>query len=213
MARPLDPADAPAQASSQEVGEAIRPEITDEDLLDRFRREPNGPAGRQAAGELLARYRGRVYTWCYRVVGDHERALDLAQEVLVKAWRALPRFAGRSRFSSWLFSIARNECLTAIRPKSLRVDPNADPLVLLIEHDDPPALMMNREEEQAMEALVRDHLSPVEQEAIWLRCFERLPVPEVTRLLGLTHASGARSVLQSAREKLRAALDQRRSAP
>jgi DNA-directed RNA polymerase specialized sigma24 family protein len=62
-----------------------------------------------------------------------------------------------------------------------------------------------------MEALLREHLSPVEQEAIWLRCFERLPVGDVTRMLGLTHASGARSVLQSARGKLRAALERRRA--
>jgi len=185
----------------------------DEILLARFREAPDSAAGRRAAGELLARYRGRVYTWCYRVVGDHERALDLAQEVLLKAWRALPGFGGRSRFSSWLFAIARNESLTAVRPRSLREDPHVDPVELLVEHDDPPALLATREEETAMEGLLRDHLSPLEQEAIWLRCFERLPVPEVTRLLGLTHSSGARSVLQSAREKLRAALERRRAAP
>jgi RNA polymerase sigma factor (sigma-70 family) len=187
-------------------------DVVDDRLLARFRADPSGEEGRRAAGELLARYRGRVYAWCYRVVGDHDRSLDLAQDVLLKAWRALPTFGGRSRFSSWLFSIARNECLTAVRPRSMRVDPHVDPVELLIEHDDPPALMVTREEEAAMEALVREHLSPVEQEAIWLRCFERLPVPEVTRLLGLTHASGARSVLQSAREKLRTALERRRSA-
>jgi RNA polymerase sigma-70 factor (ECF subfamily) len=185
-------------------------ETPDDELLARFRRDPEGSEGRRAAGELLARYRGRVYAWCYRVVGDHDRALDLSQDVLLKAWRSLAAFAGRSRFSSWLFSIARNECLTAVRPKSMRADPHADPLELLIEHEDPPAWLASREEEAAMEALLRDHLSPVEQEAIWLRCFERLPVPEVTRLLGLTHASGARSVLQSAREKLRAALARRK---
>jgi RNA polymerase sigma-70 factor (ECF subfamily) len=188
-----------------------RDSVPDDELLARYRRDPQGERGRKAAGELLARYRGRVYTWCYRVVGDHDRALDLAQEVLLKAWRALPGFAGRSRFSSWLFSIARNECLTAVRPRSLRADPSVDPVELLIEHEDPPSRLITREEEAAMEALVRDHLSPVEQEAIWLRCFEGLPVPEVTRLLGLTHASGARSVLQSAREKLRAALARRRA--
>jgi RNA polymerase sigma-70 factor (ECF subfamily) len=186
-------------------------EATDEELLARFRRDPQGAGGRQAAGDLLARYRGRVYTWCYRIVGDHDRALDLAQDVLLKAWRALPGFAGRSKFSSWLFSIARNECLTAVRPKSLRVDPHVDPVELLVEHDDPPALLVTREEEDAMDALLRDTLSPLEQEAIWLRCFERLAVGDVTRILGLTHASGARSVLQSAREKLRAALARRRA--
>jgi len=184
-------------------------ELPDGELLIRYRRAPEEAQGRQAAGELLARYRSRVYTWCYRMVGEHERALDLAQDVMLKAWRALPGFGERSRFSSWLFAIARNECLTALRPRVMRVDPNVDPADLLVESEDPPALLATREEEVAMEALLRDHLNPVEQEAIWLRCFEGLPVPEVTRLLGLTHASGARSVLQSAREKLRAALARR----
>lgn len=188
-----------------------RDDVTDTELLARYRGAPESVEGRRAAGELLVRYRGRVYVWCHRMVRDHDRALDLAQDALLKAWRALPGFGGRSRFSSWLFSIARNECLTALRPKSLRADPHVDPLELLVETEDPPALLMSREEEDEMEALLRDHLSPLEQEAIWLRCFERLPVGEVTRLLGLTHASGARSVLQSAREKLRAALERRRN--
>jgi len=196
--------------SSHEMGRTPLGEDPDEALLAIYRRDPAGAEARHAAGDLLARYRGRVYTWCYRIVGHHERALDLAQDVLLKAWRALPGFGGRSRFSSWLFSITRNECLTAVRPKSLRADPRVDPVNVLIEHEDPPALLVNQEEERAMQALLRDHLSPLEQEAIWLRCFEGLPVPEVTRLLGLTHASGARSVLQSAREKLRTALARRK---
>jgi RNA polymerase sigma-70 factor (ECF subfamily) len=197
--------------SSHEMSGASRDTLPDDELLARFQRDASGAGGRQAAGELLGRYRGRVYTWCYRMVGNNDQALDLAQDVLVKAWRALPGFAGRSRFSSWLFSIARNECLTALRPKSLRQDPHVDPVELLVEHEDPPALHVTREEENAMDILLRETLSPLEQEAIWLRCFERLPVGEVTRLLGLTHASGARSVLQSARTKLRAALARRRS--
>jgi len=192
------------------MSQTSRDDVTDTELLARYRGAPESVEGRRAAGELLARYRGRVYVWCYRMVRDHERALDLAQDALLKAWRALPGFGERSRFSSWLFSIARNECLTALRPRSLRADPNVDPLELLVETEDPPALLMSREEEDEMEALLRDHLSPLEQDAIWLRCFEGLPVGEVTRLLGLTHASGARSVLQSAREKLRAALARRR---
>ena len=185
-------------------------EPPDDELLDRFHADPEGEAGRRAAGILLARYRGRVYAWAFRLVREHEEALDLAQVVLLKAWRGLARFDRRSRFASWLFALTRNECLTALRPKSLKRDPDADPEWFLVDDDDPGRVLEDAEEEAAMEALVRETLNPVEQQAVWLRCFERLPVDEVTRILGLSNLSGARSVLQSAREKLRRALAARR---
>jgi len=185
---------------------------SDEDLLAHYRTAPGSEPGRRAAGHLLARYRGRVYAWALRLVREHEDALDIAQAVQLKAWRALPNFDGRSRFSSWLFAMTRNECLTALRPRLLKRDERADPIDFLVDEDDPGRLLESAQEEAEMEALLREALSPVERQAIWLRCFERLPVEEVTRMLGLTHASGARSVLQSAREKLRRALASRKSA-
>jgi len=178
----------------------------DDDLLHRFRADPEGEAGRKAAGLLLARYRGRVYAWAVRLLREHDEALDVAQIVMLKAWRGLPGFGGRSGFGSWLFALTRNECLTALRPKALRRDPAADPEWFLVDDDDPGRLLEDAEEEAAMEALLRDTLNPVEQQAILLRCFERLSVGDVTRILGLSNVSGARSVLQSAREKLRRAL-------
>jgi RNA polymerase sigma-70 factor (ECF subfamily) len=183
----------------------------DDELLARYRRGPDSEDGRRAAGELLAQYRRRIYLWCFRMVRNHDEALDLAQVTLLKAWRALPTFGGRSRVSSWLFAIARNECLTALRPKSLRLDPDADPEWFLVDHDEPGVVFDSREEEAALDTLLRETLNPVEQEAIWLRCFEGLAVDDVTRVLGLANVSGARSVLQSAREKLRRALERRRA--
>ena len=184
-------------------------EPTDADLVARHRAAPDSPDGRRAAGLLLARYRGRVYAWAFRLLRQHEDALDVAQVVLFKAWRGLPGFDARSRFSSWLFALTRNECLTALRPRALKRDDSDDALDRLVDDDDPIRILEHSEEEEAMDALLRTTLSPLEHRAIWLRCFERLPVDEVTRILGLTHASGARSVLQSAREKLRRAFAQR----
>ena len=109
----------------------------DEALLERFRAAPESEAGRAAAGALLARYRGRVYLWCVRMLRNHDDALDLSQTILLKAWRGLPAMDDRSRFGSWLFTITRNECLTALRPKTMRADPSVDPEWLLVDHDDP----------------------------------------------------------------------------
>jgi RNA polymerase sigma-70 factor (ECF subfamily) len=181
-------------------------ETADEALLERFRRDTQGEAGRRAAGALLGRYRGRVYTWCLRMVKNHDDALDLSQTVLLKAWRALPAMDSRSRFASWLFTITRNECLTALRPRTLRADPSVDPAWVLVDHEDPLWRLETREQEETIETLMREVLTPTEQDALWLRCFEGIPVPDITRMLKLETASGARGVLQSAREKLRRAL-------
>lgn len=183
----------------------------DEELVLRHQADPEGPAGRAAAEELLGRYRARAYLWCHRLLRDHERALDVAQEALLDAWRGLARFERRSRFSSWLFTIVRNRCHTALRPRRLLWDEEVDPDEQPDPAGDAEAAWLARESGEALEKLLMDTLDPPEQDAIWLRCVERLPLPEITRRLDLRTASGARGLLQTARRKLRAAL-QRQSA-
>jgi RNA polymerase sigma-70 factor (ECF subfamily) len=67
---------------------------------------------REAFDRLVLRYQRDVYRLCYRYVNNHEDANDLAQEVFLKAWRAISRFRGESSFSTWLYRIAVNACLT-----------------------------------------------------------------------------------------------------
>ena len=183
--------------------------LTDEDLVRVVQSDPDGPRGRTAASELLGRYRVRTYAWCYRHVRDHELALDLAQDALLSAWKAIPRFVERARFSSWLFAIARNRCLTALRTKSLTRDEGIDPEQLLDDGPDPIEELARRDEEEAVMKAIREVLDPQEQEALWLRAVERVPVDEITRLMNLDGASGARGLLQTARRKLRAAMARR----
>jgi RNA polymerase sigma factor (sigma-70 family) len=70
----------------------------------------------------------------------------------------------------------------------------------------PDELLESKLDEENVLELIRNHLDPLEREALWLRCYEGLPVEEITRLLRIEASTGARSILQRARRKLRAAL-------
>ena len=162
-----------------------------------------------AAAELFGRYHGRVYAWCRRYRHDPEQALDLAQDVLLTAWRSLGTWEGKAPFGGWLFVVTHHACLRAARTKAPPGDDDAladlpDP------RPDPASDLEDRQERDALLDLVRTHLEPLEQRAVWLRYAEHMPVDEITRVLGLTAASGARGLLQTARRKLRAARDGRR---
>jgi RNA polymerase sigma-70 factor, ECF subfamily len=90
----------------------------------------------EAFGRLVEAYRGELHAHCYRMLGSVHDAEDALQEVMLRAWRGLPRFEGRSSLRSWLYTIATNTSLNLIekRPKRvLPVDygPAADP------HDGP----------------------------------------------------------------------------
>jgi RNA polymerase sigma-70 factor (ECF subfamily) len=81
---------------------------------------------------LIEPYRGELHAHCYRMLGSVHDAEDALQEALLRAWRGLPKFEGRSSVRSWLYTIATNTSLNAIekRPKRvLPVDyaPAADP--------------------------------------------------------------------------------------
>jgi RNA polymerase sigma-70 factor (ECF subfamily) len=180
---------------------------SDAELVDRAIAQAESEEGRAAASALLERYRERVYVWCRRYVRDHERACDLVQEVLLSAYRNLGTFSGRAQFSSWLFAIARNRCINEVHRVSLLLDEEMDPDQIAARDGDPAADLEQALDERALLALICEHLTPREQEAIWLRCVDRMPVETVTRVLGIEERSGARAVLQQARRKLRAALE------
>jgi RNA polymerase sigma-70 factor, ECF subfamily len=66
---------------------------------------------REAFDRLVERYQRDIYRLCYRYVNDPQDANDMAQEVFLKAYRAIDRFRGDSSFSTWLYRIAVNTCL------------------------------------------------------------------------------------------------------
>src|SRR4051812_22921814 len=81
-------------------------------------------AGDEAAfAQLVEPYRGELHAHCYRMLGSLHDAEDALQDALLRAWRGLPRFDGRSSLRSWLYRIATNTSLDAINKRPKRVLP------------------------------------------------------------------------------------------
>ena len=74
----------------------------------------------EAFRELVDPYRGELQLHCYRILGTVQEAEDLLQETLLAAWRGLERFDGRSSLRTWLYRIATNRCLNALRDRRRR---------------------------------------------------------------------------------------------
>lgn len=76
-------------------------------------------AGRaqEAFDRLVPAYRRRVFGLAYGMLRDRAAAEDLAQEVFVKLWQALPKYDGRAQLSTWIYAITRNAAVSALRAR------------------------------------------------------------------------------------------------
>ena len=78
-------------------------------------------AGDEAAfGELVQRHRRELHLHCYRMTGSFDEAEDLVQETFLRAWRKRDSFEGGPGFRAWLYRIATNACLDALRSSRRR---------------------------------------------------------------------------------------------
>jgi RNA polymerase sigma-70 factor (ECF subfamily) len=80
---------------------------------------------REAFGRLSERHFRELHVHCYRMVGSFDEAEDLVQEALLRAWRHRATFAGRSTVRAWLYRIATNVCIEALRKRPRRPAPTA----------------------------------------------------------------------------------------
>src|SRR5437868_6871697 len=76
-------------------------------------------AGRRESFDILVeRHQRHVYQLCYRFVGNHEDASDLAQDVFIRAYRGLRSFRAQSTLATWLYRIGVNVCLNRVSAKT-----------------------------------------------------------------------------------------------
>jgi RNA polymerase sigma-70 factor, ECF subfamily len=186
-------------------------------------------SGDEAAFErLIEPYRRELHAHCYRMLGSVQDAEDATQDALLRAWRALPRFEGRSSLRSWLYTISTNTCLDLIarRPKrTLPIDqgPAADPVVgsgmplsetvwiepypdevLALEdgYASPEAVYERRESIELAFIAALQHLPAAQRAVLILREVLGFSAKEVAETLDTTVAS-VNSALQRARAAVR----------
>jgi RNA polymerase sigma-70 factor, ECF subfamily len=161
--------------------------------------------------ELFERYRVRVTSWCFRLTHNRGRALDLAQEVFFKAYRHRHSFRGDSRFSTWLYAIARNHCLSSLKKIA---DPVDDGEIVPLRLSDlsmtPPDIIIERKQRhREMWLIMEAALEPMEARVMALHYGYELPLAAITQRLALTNPSGAKAYVVNARRKLNLVLKRR----
>lgn len=185
-------------------------ELSDEQLVERYRSERGSPSAASRLDELFRRHRSRIATWCFRLTGDVDDAADLAQDVLMKAFQRLDSFRGESRFTTWLYSIARNHCMDELRSRSTRLEQGSEASLQDFADsrlEDFSITLERRESERVVRQLIRETLDETESKVMTLHYVEELSLDAITRLMGLTNESGSKAYIVSARRKLARAFE------
>ena len=185
-------------------------EISDEELLEISKRR-TGREREAMVNELFARHYERVARWAFRFTGEREAAADLAQDVFLRAHRHLATFKGNSRFSTWLYSIVRNESINRSRRAGPPMD-NEDVLADVASLDARPDELAERGKQgQRLREFLAVTLEPLERTVFTLHYGDEMPLDAITRLLALDNPSGAKAFIVSARRKLAKAAQRRRA--
>ena len=160
-------------------------------------------AGREqeAFERLVTAYRRRVFGLSYGILRDRAAAEDLAQEVFVKLWQALPRYDGRAQLSTWIYAITRNAAVSALRAR--RRSLSMSDAAVLAEVEGIVAATAVEPENARLRRQV-EKLPEKQRQAVTLYYLDERPVTEVAEMMGLpvntvkTHLYRARASLAAA---------------
>jgi RNA polymerase sigma-70 factor, ECF subfamily len=177
-----------------------------------------------AFAALIAPYRAELTAHCYRMLGSIQDAEDALQEALLRAWRGLDRFEGRSSMRSWLYTIATNACLRAIERRPKRVlpidygpataDPHADSAEPIVESvwvdpfPDPEAGYEQREGIELAFIAALQHLPAQQRAVLILRDVLGFSGAEAAEMLDVS-ADAVYSALQRAHKTVEERLPER----
>lgn len=190
--------------------QALRPHAASERIggsseLDEYARQDARLAAEAAAGhapafdELVERYSTRIYAHLFRLVRNREEAEDLTQETFLRAYRSLARFDTARPFKSWVYKIATNAGLNAIRARKRRGVPV--PLDAPDALPQAPGETRRRELSDELQTAI-DELAPEPAALIHLHYHEGMSIREAGGVVGMTEGA-AKVALHRARKRLR----------
>ena len=167
---------------------------------------------------LVAPHRAGLLAHCYRMLGSAHDAEDALQDALLRAWRGLPRFEGRSSLRSWLYSIATNVCLRALERRGRRFLPQdgapagevrwLEPFPDAELRDERPTPEARYEERESVElafVAALQHLSPRQRAVLVLRDVLGFAPAEIASSLDASPAA-----VYSALQRAHATVEQKR---
>lgn len=159
----------------------------------------------QAYAGLVNRYQNYVFTLTLRMIKSREDAEEVAQDVFIKAYKYLADFRGASKFSTWLYTIVNNTCITFLRKKKLDVHSLDNEKVFEIAESKDSGMNANLVEQKSRQGMVNNAirmLNPDDAEIITLFYKNEQSLDEIAAILGV-EANTAKVRLHRARTRLK----------
>lgn len=169
-------------------------DATDEELMLQCR-----SGNLRALEELFRRYKDRIYSFAYRMLGRRASAEDVLQETFLRVQSNADSWHPTARFSCWVYRIARNLCVDEMRKywnrhvyadSQVALDENGQGLLSIIpsEDADPRTVVEERRLQQRIDEAIAA-LSPEQQEVIILSKYQGLSYPEIAEVLNISQES------------------------
>jgi RNA polymerase sigma-70 factor (ECF subfamily) len=161
----------------------------------------------RAFNRLVLKWEQKIYNLVLRTVNDREEAAEVTQEVFLSVFRSLSRFRGDARFSTWLYRVAVNHCLTRLRrrpPPTQPFEELPETSTKVFSRQDQEAQIYQRERRRrVLDSLVA--LSPQQRIVVELKVYQEETFQEISRILGLPEST-VKSRFYSALEILKSRL-------
>jgi RNA polymerase sigma-70 factor (ECF subfamily) len=181
---------------------SAKAKLSDEVLLTQI-----AAGDQQAFSQLYLRYQSKLVRYCARVLKDDvAQAADIVDEAMFDVWRSAGNFAGRSKPSTWIYSIARNKLISWLRKTSEVTLEDESILDALIDPAATPAEELAMDDMQQQLLRLMDQLTEEHREVLKLTYFEDKSVKEVAELLGISENT-VKTRMFYARKRLAQLLD------